>query len=422
MDHFKHHRNVIFEGEYTRFTFPSGASLIIIICIVHDAPERPVNVNITYVPPGDGPIWQRDFWPDELAVQPPSAKSGLILSAKFAGDADPVSGYVSPSNGVVAKINAAGGKFSFHDSSGIHFEASIHSHTPWSRTNISPEGLFISLPLPLHWHVLSPYSPSSATLRLPSDYTSSLGDALPAELVSPVDCVAHFEKNWAKGFPEAHVWVQGHRLPNDVPKTATKLPPQPKDQTQPHLLTIAGGPIMGTEAYLVGYRNSMKNISLDFRPPFTLSVAPMFWSILDRAPGFISQAIGDHAALDRLCQAALSPFTSVKRDWTRRKMDFSFVDPIGGWNLVVEASALKDATKDSRAFYNLAAPYKAGFKDKWMAQCLRAKAFVKLYRRRWGFGAGYWPWTWELVCEDFFENVGFEFGGEYYPNRGIGER
>lgn len=436
MDHYNHHDTATFEGEYMRFRFPAGASLIIIVCVVHSAEHNPVNVNVTYVPPGHGPIWQRDFWPAELQVQRSGPGRDFVLSAALdAGEGlKGVSGRpeatadTANDDRVTVSLNPEGGHVELHSSNGLHFTADIHSHTPWSRTSSSPEGWFINLPLPLHWHVLSAYSPTTARLLLPTSYTITASREAQAELGSQTPCIAHLEKNWAIGFPTAHVWLQGQRVPEgDAIPHASTLPHQPAQQTQPHLLTVAGGPILGTEAYLVGYRNSTRDISLDFRPPFTLSLVPAFWALLDLLPGFISQAIADRPALTNAIHSLLCPFSRAERDWDARSMLLAFTDPLRGWRLDVRATALRDdgdgpGPAAPRPFYNLAAPYPAGFKDKWMAQCLHATAYVEVRRRRWTLGRAFLPsWTWDLVCEDWFEDVGFEFGGEYYPRRGVGE-
>lgn len=63
MDQFKPHRNPSFEGYYTRFHLPDGASLLVILCTVPQATDgRSVNLNITYVPANNGRIWQAELW------------------------------------------------------------------------------------------------------------------------------------------------------------------------------------------------------------------------------------------------------------------------------------------------------------------------------------------------------------------------
>lgn len=424
MDHFKFHSGAKFEGFYTRFHFPSGGSLVVIICSVHKATNRPVDVNATYVPPDQGPIWQMDFWPTELGIDDLEDRDGFVLSAALDGDESgretiPTSASVAKDE-AMAMFTDTGGRFSLHTRDGLHFDATIHSHTPWSKTASSPAGIFVNLPLPLHWHVLSSYSPCSLRLRLPESYTSKLSPKQAADLQSDLQGVAHLEKNWATGFPTAHVWVQGYRIPPKAPSIASRLPPQPSGATQPHLITLAGGAILGMEAFLVGYRNSTANISIDFRPPWTLSLVPLLRSVRGWWSGSAGESTLGSSWLAGWAARLLSPFAQVTRDWPRRTQHFSFCNPLAGWKLDIEATGRAGGRTDSEAFFNLAAPYPAGFKPKWMAQCLRGRVFTKLYRRRWGLGGRLRLWWWELACEDWFENAGVEFGGEYYPGRGVG--
>lgn len=286
-------------------------------------------------------------------------------------------------------------------------EATLASHTPWnsshgSMKSSSPEGWFINLPMPLHWHVLSPFSPAKLSLKLPASASPSASAPTDPPPEKEIQAFAHLEKNWATSWPRAHNWIQGIRIPDANASKLTpddftthNLPDHIAQKVQAHTLVLAGGLIFGLEAYLCGYRNPERGISIDFRPPFTLCFLPLFsWLPL---------------WLLAFLMPLLSPFVSAKRDWDNRKLHFSFSDLF--WKLDIEASAPHDR------FYDFAAPMPGGFKEKWMAQSLNGRAVVKVWRRRVELRG----LRWELTAEDWFEDVGIEFGGEYYPQRGVGQ-
>lgn len=435
MDHFKPHRNAKFEGYYARFHFPSGASLLLIICKVHTVTDgRPVNLTVVYVPAGDTPIWKTELWPatlefrnDTESVNEDTGTNGLLqhpfnIRAPLKGDssAESQSTYneqVDP-NELCISYSESGSIFDlrlFTDkSTGLLFQSKGSSHLAWSPdshgpSRHSPEGWLINLPLPLHWHVLSPYSPCTVRFRLPPD-----SGQLPTDQDKELRCIAHHEKNWAHSFPKAHVWVQGVRM-GGVPASAPALMLCHDDmrdawsqasasRNKMHLLTVAGGLILGLEAYLVGYRNVRNGISLDFRPPFTVSFAPLFGfvtKLLSYLPSMMERWLPSMSWL-------LSPFMRVKRDWPNRTLHFSFSNLFS--KLDIEASAPDDR------FYDFSAPMEEGFRDRWMAQSLNGTVTVNVWKRAFpGF-------SWHLVCKDYFENAGVEFGGEFYPGRGKGEK
>lgn len=283
------------------------------------------------------------------------------------------------------------------DTTELSIEVDVNSHTPWnpsgSLETSSPEGWFINLPLPLHWHVLSAFSPCILNLRLPAGASQHKNDQK-----ENLQCIAHFEKNWAHSFPRAHNWIQGVRIPDAAQAKpeiyqADILPGEAYKTAKPHLITLAGGLILGIEAYLCGYRNPEMGISIDFRPPFTLNLLPLI--------SFLP------TSLQQFLAPLLSPFTYVKRDWSNRSLAFSFSNL--WWKLDILASA------PANRFYDFAAPMSGGFREKWMGQSLSGQCRVRVWRRKWTL-------RWELVCGDWFENVGVEFGGEYFPERGQGQK
>lgn len=433
MDHFKPHRNTKFEGFYSRFHLPSGASLLLIICKVHTATDgRPVNLTVVYVPADNTPIWKTELWPrdlefssEEQGEQDVAVDHPLRNAFNMRAPLDNVSN-AGHSNAHDEQVNSnhlrihhskSGSSFDLRldtsKSGGLVFQTKGFSHLAWSPDSRgfardSPEGWLINLPLPLHWHVLSQYSPCIVNLRLPEEATKHMTDQ-----DKELRCIAHHEKNWAHSFPRAHVWVQGVRM-GGLPASAPALMLCHNDMKDVwsdasasrdtmHLLTVAGGLILGLEAYLVGYRNYRHGISLDFRPPFTVSLAPLFAFItivLSYLPERLQAWLPSMSWL-------VSPFLRVQRDWPNRTLRFSFSNLFS--RLDIEASAPRDR------FYDFSAPMEEGFRDRWMAQSLNGTVTMQVWKRMFpGF-------RWQLVCKDYFENAGVEFGGEFYPGRGKGE-
>ena len=232
------HQTSRFEGFYFKFKLPSGASVIVIICTVPNAPHWPNSLSFTYGTKG-GRCWQKEWKPDKV-----------IGSTASAYD----QGFTFRTTDDVAKITASSScvEVTIRDATaGITFEARCIDRTPWSSSaagaDDGPEGWLSHLPLPLHWYVESLASSTSFSLSLPT-----------AAGLAQEDCggraTAHLEKNWGHrgGFPTAHMWVHAH------------------DALRGRSLCLAGGRTMGVDAFLVGYRNSALNLDVSFRPPFSL--------------------------------------------------------------------------------------------------------------------------------------------------------
>ncbi|XP_053375726.1 uncharacterized protein LOC128545959 [Mercenaria mercenaria] len=114
----------------------------------------------------------------------------------------------------------------------------------WNDQGTGPEGWLINLPLPLHWFVYS----------LRSELSSCEIQNVTSGAVTKVYTGAvHLEKNWGNSFPRQWIWSEGVSFDND---NAT--------------FAMSGGlvdfPFLSVNAYLIGYRNPMKKLSLDFRP------------------------------------------------------------------------------------------------------------------------------------------------------------
>ncbi|KAK4971145.1 hypothetical protein LTR28_013711 [Elasticomyces elasticus] len=233
MDQYAPHLSANFEGYYSKFDFPSGAKLALIICTVPAAKRRPHMVSFTYAPHDMSKVYQKELFVDSLQFLPASTGDGFQLKV-------PGMGAVMCSADSTTEYNLENEHFSFH--------ATTTNRVPWSEHSETPEALLVHLPLPLHWHVQSLGGGCKFTMDIPSHSN------LPAADRSGVATV-HQEKNWANSFPSAHIWLQARDGERGI--------------------CCAGGQILGMEAYLLGYRN--KQYEIDFRPPFAvraLGLAP----------------------------------------------------------------------------------------------------------------------------------------------------
>ena len=240
MDHFAPHSNATFEGYYSKFILPSGSSLCLIVCSVHDANTRPHMVSFTYVPAKqDQRIYQRELFPEKggLSFEASSNRDNFVLDVPGIGSV-----HVNPDSTTTYDFSCPG--FTFH--------ATTTTRTPWSRRmdTDTPESWLVYLPLPLHWHVHSLASRCDFALSIPEP-----------GVIDPEDgngvATVHQEKNWANSFPSAHIWIQAY------------------SGEKGRGFTCAGGQILGMEAYLLGYRNREADLEIDFRPPFAVKVLGM---------------------------------------------------------------------------------------------------------------------------------------------------
>ena len=162
----------------------------------------------------------------------------------------------------------------------------------------------------------------------------------------------HQEKNWAYSFPSAHMWVQAWEAERG--------------------LCLAGGRILGMDAFMLGYRSP--DLNLDFVPPFALSIFN------------------------------LSPFMNVDIDWENRT--FSIIIT-GLWKkIVLQAKAPKD-----KGWFGLGAPFHEGHRRNFCTESFLATIDVEIWERG-------WLGTWRELRRERFENASLEFAGAYYPERG----
>ncbi len=228
------------------------------------------------------------------------------------------------------------------------FDGTTKSRLPWNKQDkeSTPGGLYVNLPLPVHWHVQSLASQCDFKLSIPSHPEQAEDDKEGVAMV-------HQEKNWATSFPKGYIWIQARSHENDSG------------------FCCAGGKLLGTEPYLMGYRN--KDYSLDFIPPYALMVfgySPFMTTVRDFDKGLVKLSVQSF----------------------RRKME-------------ITAKAPTDT------FFTLSAPLPEGHREAYCTQSFRADVDVKVYESSW-FG------PWRLVREESFPASSLEFGGDYYPQAG----
>lgn len=184
--------------------------------------------------------------------------------------------------------------------------------------------------------------------------------------------LVHEEKNWATGFPKAHVWALGRNFANEQHKTLSG-PAKLKSS-----ICMAGGKILGLEAFLINYSHRERNLSVDFKPPIAIRLL------------------------------GCSPFTSFKRDFPSRSFEITVSGLL--YSICIKARAPK------QSFIAFAAPWPEGFRENMMSESLKGQIEVTVWKRCW------WLLGWRRVLEDIFENCGVEFGGEYFPHAGSDQR
>ena len=337
----RHHapHQAVFEGYYSKFSLPSGASLVVIICSVPKARKNRHQLSFTYIPVDNQNIIQHEVWAEDMQRIPYGSKNTFEIRV--------------PGIGAMKGLEVSTIEYSFQHSRFV-FNAKTSARRPWPGTSSTPEGLLVFLPLPLHWHVHSLASAAEYELDFP-------GTSFPPASDRRGKAIVHEEKNWAYSFPTAHMWMQAW------------------DSTTDHGICLAGGKILGMEAYLVGYCNPTYGLNLAFRPPFALS------------------------ALN------LSPFMRVQQDWEERR--FELVVRSWRYKINIKAQAPKDT------FFSLSAPFHDGHRKNYLSQSMAAEVFVEVWERQ-----GWFSWLglgrWHKVCEEQYKKAALEFGGDYYPLAG----
>ncbi|KAE9970141.1 hypothetical protein EG328_006466 [Venturia inaequalis] len=280
------HSKTAFEGYYARFLLPSGASLALVICSVPKASNKPFMVSLTYVPL-DAPATRHEIWVPNITSTNTGSESFHILI---------------PGIGFMNSDHHGKIEYSIQDEdTGTMFQATATSRAPWTPEDFSssPEGWIANLPLPMH------------CAKVPPVDTSGTADV-------------HIEKNWAKSFPKAHIWIQA------------------RDPDHGSSFCAAGGKILGLNAFLLGYRS--EDLNLNFKPPFALSVA------------------------------GISPFLSVNVNWEQRTVTLSVSGILR--KIVIKAKAPKGT------FFTLSSPFPEGHRENYLAQSFQAKIDVQIYDRQ----------------------------------------
>lgn len=423
------HPSAAFEGFYTKFAFPSGGTLVLVLCTVPQAPKNAVrhNLSVVYVPPSGEP-WTHEVFPAQILTQTTNQSTGAFVLVCLDAQGKELASLTTSLERNEYSIDLKDPP--------LRFAATTTHRTPWSSSSslfsslcsflptflnpanfhvASPEGLLSHLPLPLHWHIHSLASITAYTLALPLAAHQYHDDRTGLS-------TAHEEKNWANGFPSAHVWCQARKLHprSRSPLAASNLiyargngSGSTQYQSEPDNeqggssnssgICLAGGRTMGLNAFLLGYRNEALGLEIDLRPPFAVGVPLPFLGV------------------------SVSPFLAFEVDWPSRRWS---VDIAGwSWRVVVDASgpgssdhesrdtndSAKGAAQDTEnGWFTLSSPKPGGFEGQGMAQTTRGTMRVRVLRRTWGWFGWDGLWRWEEVCSETFEGAGMEFGGEYY--------
>jgi hypothetical protein len=320
MDHFAPHKGVTFEGYYSKYRLPSGASIALIVSTVPAAAKdvspsivverKAYMISFTYVHADSKHWWQREYWPSTLDSSNGGCKEGNGFLIKWD---EGEFGWNGEKELVRWKI----------DTKEITFSAATEqgSRIPWIKGNkdSTPAGLLARLPLPIQWHVHTLDSNYEFSLELPED-----AKLHPADRGG--NAKVHIEKNWALSFPESYIWIQA------------------RDHKQDKGICIAGGSLMrGVQAYLVGYDNHDHSVS--FAPPSSTSI--------------FSLSLG------------LTSNVSYK--------DRKVVIDIRGWLRRIRVTA----TAPEGTFFTLSAPLPTGHAPDYATQSFAATIKVETWNRSW---------------------------------------
>lgn len=369
---YRPHPKAAFEGYYSNFQLSDGSRIILIICTVRKANERPHMVSFTYCPSGyksRHDVLQKEIWADSLEMSDQHSQNG-----DFSVD--------TPSGSL--KFNRQFTEFQI-DSDRLHFQARVDNskRLEWlPGRHDTPEGVLALLPLPLHWQVYSLSSPAKLSWKLES--RSEDGD-----IGGGQDQIAHvhLEKNWAISFPSAHTWIQARDTSKDGKLTSG--------------VNVAGGHILGLHAYLMTYHSTNPVYSTSTRPPFSMLLFPF------------------------LLPTVINPTSLTTAEvimYKSRTVHLEFLTSLFPLRKIsIQASA------DPASFFPLHAPFPEGHRANFLVQSMRANITVKIFEieEKFGFSMPFltnkrlsFGTRWHCVHEDVFDNGGLEFGGEWYGDRG----
>lgn len=213
------HKNAAFEGYYSNFELSDGGRIILIICTVRKAKDRPHMICFMHFPKDHKnrkDVYHKEIWVDRFDMTDQHSTDGGFL------------------------VDTSGGRFTFNRSSTdfhincpeLRLEARIDNtkRLKWlPGHHDTPEGILALLPLPLHWQVYSLSSPAEISWDL-KDSSTGKTETSGQNSVSHV----HQEKNWATSFPSAHTWIQARQNSGDGKSTSG--------------ISVAGGSILGLHA------------------------------------------------------------------------------------------------------------------------------------------------------------------------------
>lgn len=436
MQHYRPHPSATFEGYYSKFHLSSGSHIALVICSVPRASQNRHLLSFTYYPgqTSDGTYtFQREVFlrkltfGDRPADQP---NNGPIL--EFKAEFEYGSMQVDATGRTVWNIH--------HPDFTFTAATLPQTETPWLKPQLdTPEGLLVHLPLPLHWHVQSLATKFTGTLHF-SDNTYS--HALDIDTAKQIQGLVHQEKNWAKSFPSAHIWIQARKSP-------LLAEPQRCADGEESGLCLAGGQTIGTNSYLLAYhsapaiQDSRKRYNLTTRPPFSTEIT---------LPG-----------LRNLTRWLTNLFTKSKIDYPNRRAELSFFCP-SSYPSTANTRPLShgpvptphslsnrlltafttfipclppyryitiDASAPRNSFFSLTAPFADGHRPNFLAQSFRATISVNVFELedRVLVDFGYWlglgrnkyvlsvPTHWRKLHEETFDNGSLEFGADWYDDR-----
>ncbi|KAI9634157.1 uncharacterized protein MKK02DRAFT_38830 [Dioszegia hungarica] len=380
-NHFAPHTGTTFEGYYSKFRLPSGASIALIISTVpsvapaSDRPDgegsswtsslmsmlstkattekkgAPYLVIFAYVT-AEGSKWYLKEWTPEHLYQKSKENGGFELSW--------AEGQISWDGGDIIHWELNYPEVKFNSSTGPNASLSSLSsrplRTPWNPSipSSTPAGLLADLPLPIQWHVHSTDSACDFTLSLTPSGSSDPSREPPLHNADRSGIAnVHSEKNWAHSFPSAYIWLQA------------------RDHASSSGLCVAGGSLIpGVEAFLVGYTSKTGRF-ISFKPPTSTSI--------------FSVSLGLTSDIA----------------YPQRKAEID----LRGWFTRIRIIA----TAPEETFFPLSAPLNTGHSEGYTVQSFGAAVEVKVYQRGWMGG-----WM-EVKSEgDRWTGGSLEFGGDYY--------
>lgn len=405
MDHFGPHPSSTFEGYYTKYRLPSGASIALIIsavpAVVPGAPHsiisslasrlaqsnakplppaKPYMISFTYVSADSKSFWQREYWPDKLIVGdstsspvPGTGSQGFDITweggrfrwtpANGPEELDSISWRVEGQDMLfearTVRPNPAIRK------EGDPSRGQVSGRVPWHPRHgtSTPAGVLARAPLPIQWHVHSVDSLCEFT------FTGDDPEGIVQESDRSGVAHAHIEKNWAVSFPSAYMWIQA------------------RDHDRSTGICLAGGTLVpGVQAYLVGYQGDRLPSS---SPPSREESPRRFVSFMP--PSSIS-----------LPFLSLGLTSSI--DWPSRSAEVG----IKGWFTRIRIAAHCEPD----TFFNIAAPLNTGHAADYTTQSFAAIVEVTVWERTWPL-----PWSaWRQVERNVFERGSLEFGGGFYKS------